>query len=116
MKEQEIAKRFLFLSMAMNVIQLDIKNIQSGNFKIKEPYIDLLEKMHSVATNERRKIKKIMWDKRISVFTLDKNASFSNYKSIVNGKEELITYNNHVIRKNVEEILGELMKESLEGD
>lgn len=112
-KEQEIAIRYLFLGMAKSVIQLDINNIQTGPFKIKDPYIDLLEKMHSVATNERRDLKKIMWDGRISIIFIEKDGRYSKYKLIYNGREALKTYHNNVIWKNVKEILGELMQKSL---
>jgi hypothetical protein len=115
-KEQDIATRFLFLGMAKSVIQLDLKSMQEGPFKIKEPYIDLLEKMYSVATNERRKLKKAMWDRKISVVTLEKDGIFSKYKLFYNGREELKTYHNNIIRRNVKEILEELMNRSLEGN
>lgn len=115
MNEQEIAIKYLFLGMARNVIQLDINNILTGPFKIKDPYIDLLEKMHSVATNERRNLKKLMWDGRISIIFIEKDSSYSKYKLIYNGREELKTYHNNVIWKNVKEILEELMQKSLLG-
>lgn len=81
--------------MAKNVIQLAIKSIQNGLFKIKGPYIDQLEKMYTLATNEVRKLNKIMWDKWISVINL--------------GSEETSTYHNNMIKKHVKDILVELM-------
>lgn len=108
-----IASRFIFISLAMTVIQQDLKHIQNGNFKIKEPYIDQLERMHTTASNECRDLKKQMWDKRISVTVLENRNGFTEYKFIVNGKERTRAYNNHIIRKNVKEILEELMQNSL---
>lgn len=108
--DKEIAIRFLFLGMAKSIIQLDIKNIKNGPFKIKDLYIDRLEKMHSAATNERRKLNKIMWDKKISIIFIDKDTTMSNYKIIYNGREKFMSYHNNMIRKHVKEILEELMK------
>lgn len=112
-KEQKIAIRFLLLGMAKTVIQLDIKNIQNGPFKIKDLYIDQLERMHTIATNERRKLNKIMWDKKISIIFIEKDTTMSNYKLIYNGREEIIFYSSYSIRRHVKEILEELMQQSL---
>src|SRR5699024_2858423 len=43
--ELKLATRFLFLSMAIIVMEKDIQHIQRGAFKIKEPYTELLGKM-----------------------------------------------------------------------
>ena len=51
--------------------------------------------MYTLATNEVRKLNKIMWDKWISVINL--------------GSEETSTYHNNMIKKHVKDILVELM-------
>ncbi|HLS09269.1 hypothetical protein [Lentibacillus sp.] len=112
-EELQLASRFLFLSMAMVVIQQDIQNIRHGTFKIKEPYIDLLEKMNTEAANERRKLRKTMQDKKIRVVTLNKNDSFSSYLFLCRGREEKRNYFNPAIRKKVETIIQELMQKAL---
>lgn len=111
-KGTDIASRLIFISMAMTVIQQDIIHIQNGPFKIKEPYIDQLERMHTTASNECRDLKKEMWDKRISFVLMGRRKGSTEYKFIVNGKERTRAYNNHIIKKNVKEILEELMKKS----
>lgn len=113
LEDKEIAVRFLFLGMVKIVIQKDIRNIQAGPFKIKEPYIELLEKIYFVATNERRKFKKVMWDRKIQVISLGKDGSYSRFKLIYRGREELQTYHNNMIRKHVKGILEELMRGTL---
>lgn len=112
-EELQLASRFLFLSMAMVVIQQDIQHVQQGAFKIKEPYVQLLEKMNSEATNERRKLRKMMEDGKIRVVTLNKNDSFSSFLFICKGREEKRNYFNPAIRKKVELIVQELMQKAL---
>ncbi|QKY68530.1 hypothetical protein [Lentibacillus sp. CBA3610] len=111
--ELQLASRFLFLSMAMVVIQQDIQNIRQGTFKIKEPYIKLLEKMNTEAANERKELRKAMKDKKIQVVTLNKNDSFSSYLFVCRGREEKRNYFNPAIRKKVETIMRELMQKAL---
>ncbi|GIO25713.1 hypothetical protein [Ornithinibacillus bavariensis] len=112
-EELNIATRFLFLSMAIVVIQQDIGSIQKGPFKIKEPYIQLLEKMNSNALTERRQLRSTMEKKKLKVMLLNKNDSFSSYLFICKGKEEKRNYFNPAIRKKVQEIVQEIMWKSL---
>ncbi|WP_085992773.1 hypothetical protein [Oceanobacillus senegalensis] len=112
--ELKIATRFLFLSMAMVVIKQDIAHFQNGKFKINEPYLELLEKMASLARNERRRLRKVMEDRKIQVVRLNKNDSFSSFLFLCQGREEKRNYFNPVIRKEVEEIIRNLMKKALQ--
>jgi hypothetical protein len=115
-EELGIASRFLFLSMAIVVIQQDIQNIQKGAFKIKEPYIQLLEKMNANALAERRQLRTKMENKKLRVMLINKNDSFSSYLFYCKGKEEKRNYFNPAIRKKVEEIVQEVMWKALSQD
>ncbi|SHG74183.1 hypothetical protein [Ornithinibacillus halophilus] len=108
-EEINLASRFLFLSMALIVIKQDMEQIKNGAFKIKEPYIKLLENMNSEALLERRRLRKEMEDKAIQVVLLNKNDSFSSYLFTCKGREEQRNYFNPAIRKKVEAIVRELM-------
>jgi hypothetical protein len=112
-EELELASRFLFLSMAIVVVQQDIQNIQKGSFKIKEPYIQLLEKMNTNALAERRQLRIKMENKKLRVMLINKNDSFSSYLFYCKGKEEKRNYFNPAIRKKVEEIVQEIMWKAL---
>ncbi|GGB39512.1 hypothetical protein GCM10011409_16270 [Lentibacillus populi] len=113
-EEIDVASSFLFLSMALIVIQQDIQEIQSGAFKIKEPYLELLEKMTAEATEERRKLQEVMKKKDIKVVTLNQNDSFSSYLFLCQGREEKRNYFNPAIRKKVKAIIQELMHKALQ--
>lgn len=115
-QELNVGSRFLFLSMAIVVIQQDIENIQNGNFKIKEPYTGLLKKMGLEAANERRQLQKTMKNSKMKVVKLNKNDSFSSFMFYCNGREEKRNYFNPAIRKKVETIIEELMVNSVKGD
>ncbi|RYG72624.1 hypothetical protein EU245_09845 [Lentibacillus lipolyticus] len=112
-EELQLASRFLFLSMAITVIQQDIWHIETGTFKIKEPYLELLEQMNTEAANERKELRKRMRDKKMRVVTLHKNDSFSSYLFVCNGREEKRNYFNPAIRKKVKTIMQELMHKAL---
>ncbi|MDC3417245.1 hypothetical protein [Aquibacillus salsiterrae] len=109
--ELRLASRFLFLSMAITVIKQDLELIEQEKiFKIKEPYLRLLQKMQHVATIERRHLRKQMTDQHLQVITYEKTDSFTSFLFICKGKEEKRNYFNPAIRKKVEIIIHELMQ------
>lgn len=112
----QAASRFLFLSMAILVIEQDIKNVQQGAFKIKEPYMEILESMINEASKEKRHLRKTMRDKKIKIATLQQNKSFSSFLFQCAGKEEQRNYFNPIIRKKVEAIIRELMLKAISPD
>jgi len=108
-EELVIASRFLYLSMAITVIKRDLTEIQNGSFKIKEPYLVLLEKMLYLATLERKELRFNMRKQSIKVYLLNKDESFSTYLFIAGKREEKRFYFNPAIRKQVVPILNDLM-------
>src|SRR5690554_756767 len=108
-EELKTASRYLFLSMAIIVIDKDIEHIEKGPFKIKETYLNLLNNMTTIAKNERRILRKKMYDNKISVVPTEKNDTFTTYLFLARGYEEEKRYFNPAIRKNVEKIYKELI-------
>jgi len=112
-EDQELASRYLFLSMALTVISQDIQSIENGSFKIKEPYLELLRKMEHKGKVERQNLRQIMKNKQLQVIYLNKNESFCSYLFVAQGYEEKRNYFIPAIRKNVENIVYELMRKVL---
>lgn len=111
--EQQTASHFLFLSMAILVIEQDMEHVRQGTFKIREPYMEMLEKMASDASRERRQLRKAMHHKKIKIVPYHQNDSFSTFLFQCHGKEEKRSYFNPVIRKKVETIMRKLMAKAL---
>lgn len=111
LKEDELnlAIRFLFLSMAITVLEMDLHHMEKGAFKIKEPYLELIEKLITKAKIERRELRKDMYHKKIKVSRLSQNESFSSYLFVAGHREEKRNYFNPAIRKHVEAIIRELI-------
>lgn len=109
--EYALGSRFLFLSMALTVIQKDLTVIeQDGVLKIKEPYLDLLRNMEKRALLERQQLRNYMNKEKLQVIALDKNDTFTGYLFICQGREEKRSYFNPAIRKKVEQIIRELIE------
>ncbi len=111
--EYELGSRFLFLSMAIVVIQSDLHSFEKGlNVKIKEPYMGLLKVMEYRALAERQQLKKYMAKQKLQVINMEKTDTFSSYLYTCQGREEKRNYFNPAIRKKVEQIIRELMAQS----
>lgn len=110
--ELQLTSRFLFLSMAIIVINRDIETIRNGPFKFKEPYIKLLEKMLTQATKERRLLRQSMKKYNMQVTLLQKDDLFSTFLFVSNKREEKRNYFNPAIKKNVEKIFWDLLLEA----
>lgn len=111
-EEIDIATRFLFLSMAITVIQQDLQHLEDGAFKIKRPYRQLLQIMDSLALKERKQLKRRMYQKKMQVIHGDRTRFFSTFIFIAQQKQEEKSYFNPAIRNHVEAILRELIQES----
>ncbi len=106
--ELKLGSRFLFLSMAIQVIQSDIQRLEKHSpFKINEPYLELLHRLEVKATAERRLLKQEMYKEGLKVIQTDKDGTFTEYTFICKGKEEKRRYFNPAIRTKVLLILEE---------
>jgi len=105
-----IAASFLFLNMAIRVLELDRHYIEQGRFKIKTPYIEWVNSLISKAINERRELKSVMHRDKIQVNFLYREGKFTYYEFIINRSKTVKCYFNPIIKKNVEHIIDNLMK------
>lgn len=109
MDDKEIARKYLITSLTIKNLELDLQYIKNGQFKIKGPYVQLIEGMISKAIKERRKLKQEMFKRNIQVTYLYTQGDFSTYKFVLNRNEEDVTYLNQKLKKYVEEMISELI-------
>ncbi|GAE93018.1 hypothetical protein JCM21714_2048 [Gracilibacillus boraciitolerans JCM 21714] len=111
-EEFKIASRYLFLSMAIEVIQKDLNTLRNNSiFKINEPYIKLLEVAERKAIEERKKLKQQMHINQLKVLLTDRSeGGFTEYTYYAKRKEEKRRYFNPAIRKKVLLILRDLLR------
>lgn len=106
-EEYMITSRFLFLSMAIITIRQDIKHVEQGTFKIKDPYTNQLHIIESQSLAERKELRREMKKQEMDVITLHKNDSFSSFLFLCQGREEKRNFFNPAMRKKVEAIIQE---------
>lgn len=105
----DIAARYLFVLMAIKVLEKDKNHIHDGLFKIKDPYIMIIENAIKKAIAERGRLKRKMYQNKIQVQFLYRQGHFSTYQFITKEKTQEITYMNQVMKQHVEEFLCEIL-------
>lgn len=104
-EDRELFEKAIFLPMALIVLGRDLKTIESGPFKLKQPYIHLLEKTMTKIQQDLRDIKREMHKRRMKVFEQKRDEAFTEFLFVYNGYEETHNYFNPRIRHNVEELI-----------
>jgi len=102
---KEIALKYLYTDLAIKNMQLDLQHIKNGSFKIKGPYIAMIENMISKAINKRRKLNQLMHKNNIKIEFLHKQGDFVTYKFYLDGFVQEIPFMEQVLKKNVEEVI-----------
>ncbi len=109
MTNKKIATRYLFIDMAIKNMQLDLQHVENGPFKIKRPYIEVIERCISKGINERKHLKKLMYQNNIRIGLSHTNQGFTTYEVYCDGYKRERTIDNNVIKKNVESVMMELI-------
>lgn len=105
MNYEEIAYKYLYIDLAIKNLERDLKLIHTGPFKIKEPYIMLVEKIISKAIQERKKIKQIMFKHNIRIHQIGKLHDIVIYEFYLNNKVNEVRLNKYVIKSRVKETI-----------
>lgn len=107
-EDYRIASRYLFVDLALSTIEVDLKNLHDNDlFKIKEVYINLLEKLQVIGAEERRNLKKLLKQEDIQIVMTTKRDTFTEYTIYCKGKEEVRSYFNPHIRNRVRDMMNE---------
>ncbi|WP_366249267.1 hypothetical protein [Terribacillus aidingensis] len=114
--EYKLGSRFLFLSMAIVVLQQDIRIVEEGKHKIKAHLLHTLQSMEKTALEERRQLRIQLRQHNMQIVTAEKNDAFTTFLFITKECEEKRNYFNPAIRKKVEAILMELTQKAPQSD
>ncbi|MDF1507370.1 hypothetical protein PZE06_04140 [Robertmurraya sp. DFI.2.37] len=104
-EERDIIEKAIYLPMVLTILNRDLELINQGPFKLKQPYINLIEKSMKTIQLELAQIKKYMKQNNLKVFELKRDEAFTMYTFLYKGYEEQHNYFNPRIRNKVQELL-----------
>lgn len=106
-KDKDIIEKAIYLPMVLSVLERDLNMINHCPFKLKEPYIHLIESTIKSIQLELAEVKKYMKNNKIKVYKLKRDRSFTMYAFFYKGYEEHHNYFNPRIRNKVRELMDE---------
>jgi hypothetical protein len=102
---QNMIERAIYLPMAIAILHRDITIIKQGPFKLKDPYIHLIEQSLKLAQKDLSDVKQELRKKSIRIRKVNQEEGFTKYSFLYNGYEELHNYFNPRIREQVNLLL-----------
>lgn len=113
--ESELVHAYIVLPFARKVLERDLKIITSSKyFKIKEPYISLIENKLLELSYKLRDIKKEMHRIKMYVDGVDRNEKSVKYVVRYKGYTKELNFENIVIRNHTRTVIEKLFKNELD--
>src|SRR5690606_32395768 len=106
-QDEMIIEKAIYLPMLVTILNRDLKVIANSQFKIKEPYIHLVEETLKTIQKDLSEVKKYMYSNKIKVEKLGAEGTFTKYLVIHQGNETIRTFFNPVLKRRSEELLEE---------
>ncbi|WP_160724639.1 hypothetical protein [Bacillus sp. USDA818B3_A] len=103
--ERDIMEKAIYLPMVLIVLNRDIAVIENSPFKLKKPYLNLIEETMKDIQRELAGVKQYMKKNKLQVIETKRDDAFTMYMFIYKGYEENHNYFNPRIRNKVQEIL-----------
>lgn len=104
-KDRDIIEQAIYLPMVMTVLHRDLTVIQNSPFKLKNPYLQWIERTITIVHKDLAEAKRYLRRENIKVSELKRDEVFTMYLFIYKGYEEHHNYFNPRLRNKVEELM-----------
>lgn len=99
------SENFIYLPMLLTLLLKDRQRIETGDFKLPGPYLQLIDQAVKAVENDLRVIKEYMKQRKQRVLQVEDDDLFIVYVSHFNGYEEKRKYLKVRLRNRTEELL-----------
>jgi hypothetical protein len=103
--ERDIMEKAIYLPMVLIILNRDVAVVTNSPFKLKKPYLNLIEVTMKEIQQELAEVKQYMKKNKLKVIETKRDDAFTMYLFIYKGYEENHNYFNPRIRNKVEELL-----------
>ncbi|MGP7817857.1 hypothetical protein [Niallia sp. 01092] len=104
-KERHIMEQAIYLPMLLTILNRDLLVIENSSFKLKQPYIELVEITMKTIQTELKKTKAYMKNHNMKIQETKRDDAFTMFLFLYNGYEEYHNYFNPRLRNKVQELL-----------
>ncbi|KAA6453416.1 hypothetical protein VSK91_18190 [Bacillus swezeyi] len=102
---RDTIEKAIYLPMTISILNKDLGNIQQGSFKLKDPYLRLIEQALKLAQRDLYNVKNDLRRRKVKVHEVSRDEAFTMYSFIYEGYEEKHNYFNPRIRNQVAALL-----------
>ncbi|WP_053365514.1 hypothetical protein [Bacillus sp. FJAT-27245] len=105
-KDRDVMEQAIYLPMVLTVLNRDLSVIQASPFKLRKPYLELVEETMKVVQKELAEVKAYMKAHQLKVMETKRDDAFTMFLFLYKGYEEYHNYFNPRIRNKVQELMG----------
>ncbi|RIW35323.1 hypothetical protein D3H55_07965 [Bacillus salacetis] len=104
-EDRNILEQAIYLPMVLTVLDRDFAVVEKSPFKLKRPYLELIEETMKIIQSELAGVKKYMKHNGMKVERIKTDDAFTMYLFLYRGYEEHHNYFNPRLRNRVEDLL-----------
>ncbi|KAB2335103.1 hypothetical protein [Bacillus mesophilum] len=109
-EDRDLIEKAMYLPMVVVILEKDFKVIEKAPFKLRQPYLDLVDETLRAVQRDLKGVKDQMRKKQMKVQQTSHDESFTQFSFIWKGYEEKHNYFNPAIRNRVEALLNYYLK------
>lgn len=103
--DRNIMEQAIYLPMVLTVLNRDLIVVEKSPFKLKKPYLDLIEETMRIIQKDLAEVRSYMKKNRLRVEQEKHDDSFTMFLFLYKGYEEHHNYFNPRIRNKVQELM-----------
>lgn len=104
-EDRDMIEKAIYLPMVLTILNKDLVVFDQSAFKLKQPYVNLIERTMKTIQMELSQVKQYMKKNKLKVFELKRDEAFTMYTFLYKGYEEHHNYFNPRIRNKVQELM-----------
>lgn len=103
--DRDIMEQAIYLPMVLIILNRDLTVVEKSPFKLKKPYLELIEETLKAVQTELAKVKSYLRKHNLKVLEVKRDDAFTMFLFIYKGYEEQHNYFNPRIRNKVQELM-----------
>lgn len=104
-EDRNVMEKAIYLPMVLIILNRDFDIVNKSPFKLKKPYLNLIEAAMKEVQKELAQVKQYMKKNRLQVTETKRDDAFTMYMFLYKGYEENHSYFNPRIRNKVQELM-----------
>ncbi|GLB58836.1 hypothetical protein [Cytobacillus sp. NCCP-133] len=104
-EDRNVMEQAIYLPMVLTILNRDLIVINKSPFKLKQPYLDLIEETMKVIQRELSEVKRYLNKNQLKVQEIKRDDAFTMFMFLYKDYEEHHNYFNPRIRNKVQELM-----------